>query len=79
MAVLTANFGLVFGSFRLYGCGLLGVAMDTLRIGQRRHFRRISVLYMNAKYHKGDNDDAYTTEKNGSPLAAYHSHSLLSS
>jgi len=56
MAVLTANLGPVFGSFRLYGCRLLWVAMDTVSICQRRRFCRITDLYMKTKYHKGHND-----------------------
>jgi len=49
MAILTPDLGLVFGSPGLYGCRLLGVAKDTLRIGERRHSRSISGLYMSAK------------------------------
>jgi hypothetical protein len=70
MAVLTANLGLVFGSLRLYGCGLLGVAMDTMRIGQRRHFSGIHGLYMTTKYHKRHNNYSQTAEKNDAPFSA---------
>jgi hypothetical protein len=69
MAVLTANLGLVFGSLSLNGCGLLGVAMDALSIGQRRNLCR-SRLHLNTKYHKRHNNYAQTAVKSDSSFSA---------
>jgi len=52
VAALAADLGLVLASLRVYSCRLLGVAMDTMRIGQRRHLCRMPGLYMDTKYHK---------------------------
>jgi len=69
VAVLAPDLGLVFASVRLNGCGLIRVADDTLRIGQRRLFRG-RFLYMTAEYHKRHNDYTKDAEKSDSPFSA---------